>query len=178
MTDRANRDDREGESVKAGVLVPQRHGGALQRGRSPVDAHLSAVPAKIRRDLRTDFAERRDFLKSVVDGGLVQRIRFRVMDLAPHVECEACGEPGTIALAPRIPARNPTTIDIEVDASASPKDRLSALDMMGKYGLGTVTEVSAETVRGKVAETVTLLRSELEPAMLARVLAAMRSIWA
>jgi hypothetical protein len=71
--------------------------------------------------------------------------------------------------------RIPILEDIADSATASASDRMKAVDLMAKYGLGK--EVSAEDVRMKLGETLDLLRRELDPETYARITKQMREVW-
>lgn len=61
--------------------------------------------------------------------------------------------------------------------AASDSDRIRAIDILGKYGLGTIQEMSVDSVRGRLARTIELIRSELEPEQAATLLAKMAVLW-
>lgn len=78
--------------------------------------------------------------------------------------CAKCGFEQPSSLATALP----------VDAT----DRLRALDMLAKYGLGTVKEVSVENVRERVQATLSIVRSHCSAEQADRIVEAMRPIWA
>jgi hypothetical protein len=64
------------------------------------------------------------------------------------------------------------------EISADVSDRLRAIDLLAKYGLGTLKEVSIEHVRERVQETVTVIKQHTSPDQAATILQALRPIWA
>lgn len=75
-----------------------------------------------------------NFLTSVVDGTPLVKARWDLTDVLPHCVCANCGE------AQLVQADDTRTVEVEVLVSASVKDRISAMDMQAKYGLGTSNE--------------------------------------
>jgi hypothetical protein len=63
------------------------------------------------------------------------------------------------------------------DPEAKPSDRIKAVDTLAKYGLGTIQEMSVDSVRGRLARTIELIRSELEPEQAVALLAKMAVLW-
>ena len=59
-----------------------------------------------------------------------------------------------------------------------PSDRIRAIDLLAKYGLGTTKEVSVEQVREKVAATVRVIQRCVPADQLVGVLAELRQVWA
>lgn len=55
--------------------------------------------------------------------------------------------------------------------------RLKAVDLLGKYGLGQVKELSTEAVRDKLRETLGIIRDSLLPADAARLIARLEGVW-
>lgn len=98
-----------------GELVPQPHGGALRRGsRKGNTPGTGRPPSVIREQLRGSFADRIAILEAIASGEAVEKVRF------------------------------PDGTESEVMKSASVSDRLKALDLLAKYGLGTKQEVTGE----------------------------------
>lgn len=62
----------------------------------------------------------------------------------------------------------------EHDAS----DRLKAIDLLAKYGLGTTKEISVESVRERVQKTVDVLRARIPADQLPPILAELKEVWA
>ena len=63
------------------------------------------------------------------------------------------------------------------DESATHRDRIRAVDILAKYGLGQLREVSVEDVRGRLSATIELLRQELDPSEADRLIMHLRDIW-
>ena len=130
------------------------------KGRGPAPGTGGRPPSLIREQLRGSFTERIAFLNSVADGVPIVRQRVLVMDVAPHLCCPTCGELSGLQLKDLKAAVQ----EIEVVGSASVKDRLQAVDMTAKYGLGTSdekivrkeTRVLTESERS--AEVATILK--------------------
>lgn len=112
-----------------------------------------APPSELRAQLRGSFAERIATLEQFADGAMPLKER-----------CPACGFEQASTLATALP----------VDAS----DRLRALDMLAKYGLGTVKEVTVENVRERVMATLAVIRQRCSEEQAAAIVAELRPIWA
>ena len=67
--------------------------------------------------------------------------------------------------------------DIADDPSQSAADRTRAIDLLGKYGLGTLKEISTEDVAGRLRETIAIIRRRLPEAEANGLLAEMREVW-
>lgn len=131
-------------------LVPQPHGGALQVGNPGNVGGPGRPPSAIREDLRGDFDERRRVLREIADANLPIREK-----------CPACGhEP------------KPTTTEL-----VAVRDRVRAIDIMGKYGLGTVRELSVDHVKSRLEEMYRLLAVELDAKTFQRIDQRMAEIW-
>ena len=62
--------------------------------------------------------------------------------------------------------------------AASDADRLRAVDLLAKYGLGTMKEVSVENVRERVSKTLDVIRARCSPEQAQAILAELRPVWA
>lgn len=122
-----------------------------------VDSDVS--PAAIRREARKAFAPRLAFLSQVADGALVVTVRTEV-----PVACTACGAIAVHAGRFRTQAAVP--------------DRLKAVDLLGRYGVGHAEGIDADEVREKLERTFQILADTLEPAMASRVQDAIVAAWA
>lgn len=67
--------------------------------------------------------------------------------------------------------------ETEMLVSADVSDRLKAIDMLGKYGLGTVKEISVEAVREKVRETLRIVAEHTSPEQRAVIFRELRPVW-
>lgn len=65
--------------------------------------------------------------------------------------------------------------EIADKADASAADRLKAIDLMGKYGLGK--QVDADDVRGRLRTTLDLLERELPSDVFQRVYPLLKEVW-
>jgi hypothetical protein len=63
------------------------------------------------------------------------------------------------------------------DVEAKTSDRVKAIETMFKYGMGTVQEVTVDNIRARLAQTIELVRQELDPETAERLLARMSPIW-
>lgn len=63
------------------------------------------------------------------------------------------------------------------DSSDDDGDRIKAIDLLAKYGLGTVQEVSVEDVRDRLTRTVAEIRGALTEEQANVVLERIRPIW-
>lgn len=137
--------------MNSSALVPQPHGGALVRGgRRGNRGNRSAIgrpPSVIREKLRGSFQDRIPLLEQIIDGSVVQKTRVRVHDVLPHLTCKNCGEQ---QIAPTDPAKS-EDVEVEAMVSATPKDRIAALDLQAKYGLGQLKAISEEVAHARMA---------------------------
>lgn len=67
--------------------------------------------------------------------------------------------------------------EIADDAQADPQDRIRALDVLAKYGLGVTRELSVDEVRDRLRETVALIRRALPPLQANEILTQIREVW-
>ena len=70
-----------------------------------------------------------------------------------------------------------TLEDIADSNEESTADRIRAIDLLAKYGLGTLKEISTEDVAGRLRETVELIRRRLPEAEAEALLTEMRGVW-
>ena len=68
--------------------------------------------------------------------------------------------------------------EIADDKANKPRDRAQAIEILARYGLGTLTEVSVDTVREKVRLTLEAIRVHCDAELAARLIVALRPIWA
>lgn len=107
-------------------------------------------PSALREALRESFEKRIPVLEQIADGVAVVKVKVKGPD----------GEKESEALM-----------------SASPSDRIRAVDLMGKYGVGTVHEVSVDAVRARLRETIGVIRERLPQEKAAELIEALRAIW-
>ena len=67
--------------------------------------------------------------------------------------------------------------EIADDPRQSPADRTRAIDILAKYGLGTLKEISTEDVAGRLRETINIIRRRLPAAEADALLSEMREVW-
>ncbi len=67
--------------------------------------------------------------------------------------------------------------EIADDPDADHGDRIRAVDVLAKYGLGAASDVSIDRVREKLAATVALIRDRLSPDEAAILLKEIKGIW-
>lgn len=145
--------------MTSAVLIRQENGGALRRG-NPGNAGGPGRPASaLRQELRGSFAERKHVLEDIVDGEAIQRMKVPLALLLPHVECPNCGEIGVVAKE-----RSAELVQIEARVSASPADRIKALDLMAKYGLGAA-RLTEDDIKARLTAQIQVITTEL-PAMI------------
>lgn len=73
--------------------------------------------------------------------------------------------------------RLPTLTGIADDTMLPPGERLRALEVMARHGLGTVTELGVDDVRDKLAATVAAIRRTVAPDVAAPLMAELRALW-
>jgi len=74
-------------------------------------------------------------------------------------------------------ARVPLAEAIADDPALAPTERLRALDLLGRYGLGTTRELSVEDVKERLAETVAAVRRIVPAPHAGELLAKLRQVW-
>jgi len=67
--------------------------------------------------------------------------------------------------------------EIADDPTADPQDRIRAIDVLAKYGLGLTRELSVDEVRDRLRETVALIRRALPPEQATEILRSLREVW-
>jgi hypothetical protein len=115
---------KKAEKKTEGELVVPEHGrGKIWQGApaNPV-AGTGRPPSAIREQLRGSFSERVKILEKIADG----IVTLRLVGC-----CEECGHEGEPLTADEIKAALPQIAD-----------RIKAIDMLAKYGLGTRQEVT------------------------------------
>lgn len=63
------------------------------------------------------------------------------------------------------------------DPDAKPGDRIKAVDVMLKYGLGVEHPISHDDIRGRLRATIDLIRRDLPPDVADPLLAKMSELW-
>lgn len=73
--------------------------------------------------------------------------------------------------------RIPTLREIADNKDEDTKDRLKAIDLMGKYGLGSVKELSVEHVRERLSSTLDIIRKHLSPEQAEALISELEPVW-
>jgi hypothetical protein len=63
------------------------------------------------------------------------------------------------------------------DDQADPQDRIRAIDVLAKYGLGTLRELSVDDVRDRLRKTIAIVREHMAPDDATVVLTRLREVW-
>lgn len=151
---------------------PGANGGQLQSG-NPGNAGGAGRPASaIREHCRGSFAQRVRVLEEIADGEPIQRVRVPLAAVLQHSHCPKCGD--------GLQAKEAAALAmVEVDGlvSAKPKDRIDAVDTLGKYGLDARTQLSVEEVRERLTQQLTVIRATLAPDMADLVVGKLREVW-
>ncbi|MFL5580926.1 MAG: hypothetical protein ACJ8AO_11170 [Gemmatimonadaceae bacterium] len=127
----------------------------------------------MRRALVGSFDERIPVLEAIADGEPVQRTRVPLAAILQHASCPKCGD----ALRSDLDVASTALIEIDGRTSATPKERICAIGVMGQYGLGPQHALSRESVKEKVLETDVVLRRALAPEAYAAVTRELRDLW-
>jgi acyl-CoA reductase-like NAD-dependent aldehyde dehydrogenase len=67
--------------------------------------------------------------------------------------------------------------EIADSEEADPADRIRAVDVLARYGLGAASDVSVDQVRERLARTVALLRARIQADLARAIIHEMREIW-
>jgi hypothetical protein len=157
------------------TLVPQDHGGALQVG-NPGNRGGGRPPSELRARLRGSFAERIPVIEDIADGEVMTRKEFPVISVLRHVHCPKCGGDLHMNCTDAIEAMSITIVG---KVSATPKDRIAAIDLAAKYGLGTKDEISivSPDVLARLEQQAARFVSELTPDALEVVRRIVDEVW-
>ena len=79
------------------------------------------------------------FLNAVIDGDVMQTVELPLGRVASLLRCPHCDRAGLDLLVSEAQASSQT---VRVKASATVNDRLKAVDLQAKYGLGTSNETA------------------------------------
>jgi hypothetical protein len=122
------------------------------------------------------LADRISVIEEIADGRPVKRAEVSLLAVLKHAHCPTCGD--KLKPNPETTAADLAMLTLEGLESASPSDRLKAIDLAGKYGLGTqdtVTLVSPE-VTDRLERQVQIIGSR-ETWTRAELLDALQSVW-
>lgn len=132
-------------------VIPQPHGGALAKHGFPGNrGGIGRVPTIVRAMCLQDFDRRRRVLREVADGEPTERMRVPIASIAKHLQCSSCA-------APMVPTDDAKDVEIRVKVSAPARDRVKAVDTLGKYsGLASETKITivSPDVQDRVTRTV------------------------
>jgi len=67
--------------------------------------------------------------------------------------------------------------EIADNRKAQPADRIRAIDLLGKYGIGQLRELSVEAVREKVRRTIEVISESLPPEESVAIISRLRLVW-
>jgi hypothetical protein len=125
------------------TLTKQPHGGAIHQGPAAnVVPGPGRPPSAIRAALAASFDQRRPIYEEIADGMAVERIEVELEEVAGLIVCEGCG-------AGFVPKKD-TPVDrmtIRAWRSSRVRDRLRAMDSMGRMGVGVVTAHEVMDIR-------------------------------
>lgn len=125
------------------TLTKQAHGGAIHQG--PADRVVPGPgrpPSAIRAALARSFDERRHIYELVADGQATERLEVEFKEMLPYLLCGTCGADPIVR-----PGTPVDRIVINTWRSARTRDRLRAMDSMGKLGIGEAKVVDFVDIR-------------------------------
>lgn len=167
----------------AGVTVARTARSPVNGAEIPLGAHPANTGGKagrsgrptneIRELMRGALGERTGIYTEIADGKPIQRTRVPVAALYKHVACTKCGEH---QLAPK--DADDVFAEIEVETSASPRDRLAALDQLARYGMGAIKEISVDQVRERVQQTLDVIQARVSSEQYVAIVEELDPIWA
>ncbi len=157
-----------------GELVPYDgpNGGALWRGPSPNAILAGRPPSKVREQLLGYLEEVAPVAREIVQGKPMQTLSVPIRLVAPYLVCANCGEHQLKPFNSEAAA-----VEITVEASSSPSDRVRGLDFLAKYAIGPAGGVSAESVKARVRQTVVIAQGLLSPELFAEFLQQIAPVW-
>lgn len=122
------------------TLTKQSHGGAIHQGPAAnVVPGPGRPPSVIRAALAASFDARREIYEKIADGDAFERIEFDFAEMLPYLLCGTCGADPIIR--PNSPVDR---IVIRAWRTARVRDRLRAMDSMGKFGIGDTPQEFAD----------------------------------
>lgn len=155
--------------------VKQPHGGALQVGNPGNRGNPNGGPGRPRSAVRDSLLgtfdeDARPFLTKVVRGECMTKIRFSVVTLGKQLKCANCGEVGQF--------EGDAEKEIELEASAPIATRMQASELLARYGVGQMKELSADNVRERLGKTLDTLQGILSPEQYERACKEIEPHWA
>ena len=121
--------------------------GGALRNGGPNRGGTGRPPSVIRQRLRGSFEERIAVLEAIADGEAVERVRL------------------------------PSGEETDTRKSAAVSERLKAIDLLAKYGLGTTKELSIEHVRDRLQQTIRVITQTLPKEQAERLLSRLEPVW-
>lgn len=140
------------------LMVPQPHGGALVPGAGGGPQPGSGrPPSELRRRLVGSLTERVTIAEAMADGKAMKEAHIPLHVVLKHATCPVCA--GALEKLAEVTDADLAVVKLRGHESVTPGDRLRALDLMAKYGLGTKDEVTVVSpdVRARVERTVQLI---------------------
>ena len=178
----ANTGPRKADPAAGGVSTAMARPSPLSGVSLPLGAHpgntggkagRSGRPAnEIRAMMRDALGERMPVYAAIIDGIPLQRTRVAIADVYKHVACSNCG---ALTLEPKDAEH--ALAEIEVEISASLRDKLAALDQLGRYGLGTLKEISLEVVRERMKETLQSIQRHTSVDQYEAIVSEIQPLW-
>lgn len=158
--------------VPVGALITQPHGGAIRNGGTNKGGP-GRPPSALRERLTGSFEQRVPILEEIADGIPYQRIDVSLATVLKHAHCPICGE----KLKSEADAAELALLTIEATASASVNDRLKSIDLMGKYGPGSVKAVTEDDVRERVKQQMDLILAKYPTDLANEILDTIEPVW-
>lgn len=143
--------------------MPQKHGGALIPGAGGGPQPGSGRPPSVLRDrLRGALEARVPIIEQIADGTPIKRADIPLASVLRYAKCPSCN--GKLEKLATLTDADLVFVSLEGKESASPSDRVKALDLAAKYGLGAKEEVTlvSPDVRARVEATVALILTRTE----------------
>ena len=135
-------ENKSGEK-SGGELVPQPHGGAIRNGSAPGNTPGPGRPKGVVRDQLAGVLEDRvPVVAAIADGEAVRKTRVPLSSLLRHARCPECDGKFEAKEGVAVPM-----VEIEGLISATPGERIKALDMAARFGLGPMKNHDESLVR-------------------------------
>lgn len=152
-----------GEPTGKGRRMPQPHGGVLVAGAGGGRENGlkgGRPPSELRKRLVGALADRVQVAEAIADGAPVKRAHIPLATVLRYATCPTCGD--ALKKRAEVPDGDVALVSLEGLESATPSDRIKALDLMAKFGLGTKDEVSVVSpdVRLRLERTVQLIAQQ------------------
>jgi hypothetical protein len=121
-------------------LVKQKHGGAIHQGAAahPV-AGPGRPPSAIRAAFAQSFDKRMHIYETIADGEATERTEIELKEVVGLLQCEGCG--AGFAIKKDTPVER---MVIRAWRTPRTRDRLRAMDSMGKFGIGDTPQEFAD----------------------------------